>query len=109
MSEELKSPTSPKIPLPVKAVSVNDVLSLERTAMANERTMLAYVRTSLAILVVGVTIIKFFASQGMIILGWGLLIAGVAVLTFGLMRFHDIWQKLRQMAPANYKLLSDED
>lgn len=35
--------------------SINDLLALERTSMANERTFLAYIRTSLTFIVPGVT------------------------------------------------------
>ena len=93
-----------------RARSLNDCLAVERTVMSNERTLLAYVRTALAILVVGVTIIKFFTSQGMTILAYSLIAGGVICLTIGFMRFTEMWHKLNVLGrckdrPASY----DED
>ena len=105
----LEEPLTP--PMPPKARSLNDCLALERTVMSNERTLLAYVRTALAVLVVGVTIIKFFQSQGMLILGWTLLGMGVICLTLGLMRFTNMWHRLNNMGRCNGKdvMLGDSD
>lgn len=89
--------------------SLNDCLAVERTIMANERTLLAYVRTSLAVLVVAVTIIKFFSSQGMVILGYVLLIVGVVCATFGLMRFTDSYQKLKALTKCEKKFHLDDE
>lgn len=80
-----------------KKRSLNDCLAIERTVMANERTLLAYIRTALAVLVVAVTIIKFFQSQGMNILGYILMVIGVICLTAGLMRFTEMWHKLNEL------------
>jgi len=77
--------------------SIADCLAIERTVMANERTLLAYFRSSLAVLVVGVTIIKFFASQGMVILGYLLLVVGVACITIGLMRFTEMYHRISEL------------
>ena len=85
------------VPQPARARSLNDCLALERTVMSNERTMLAYVRTALALLVVGVTIIKFFQSQGMLMLGYGLMALGVICLSVGGMRFTEMWHRLNEM------------
>ncbi len=77
--------------------SIADCLAVERTVMANERTLLAYVRTALAVLVVAVTIIKFFSSQGMVILGYCLLFVGIVCVTIGLMRFSEMYHRLSEL------------
>jgi len=93
-----------------RARNLNDCLAVERTVMSNERTLLAYVRTALAILVVGVTIIKFFTSQGMIILAYSLIAGGVVCLTIGFMRFTEMWHKLNELGRCKDRPASfDED
>lgn len=90
--------------------SLNDCMAVERTVLANERTLLAYVRTSLAVLVVAVTIIKFFASQGMLILGYVLIVLGVGCLTVGLMRFTEMSNKINSLGRCKDKhALADSD
>jgi putative membrane protein len=89
--------------------SLNDCMAVERTIMSNERTLLAYVRTSLAILVVAVTIIKFFSSQGMVILGYILLLVGVVCATLGLMRFTETYQKLKVLGTCADKYAVKDD
>ena len=88
----------PVVNLPAER-PLSDHLAVERTAMANERTLLAYVRTSLAILAIAVTVIKFFNSQGMHMLGYVLIPGGVACFTIGLMRYNENRQKLKQLLP----------
>lgn len=80
-----------------KPISVSDCLAVERTVMANERTLLAYVRTSLGVLVVAITVIKFFQSQGMVILGYLLLVTGIVCATIGLMRFTEMMHRLNEL------------
>ena len=80
-----------------KARTLNDCMAVERTVLANERTLLAYIRTSLAVLVVAVTAIKFFTSQGMLILGYALIVAGVICLTLGLMRFTEMYNRINDL------------
>lgn len=89
-------PGDDKKPLPI-----SDCLALERTVMANERTLLAYIRTGLAVLVVAVTVIKLFSSQGMVILGYVLLVIGVACVTVGLMRFTETHSRLAELNKCN--------
>jgi putative membrane protein len=93
-------PTSAGMPVadhPGVYRSLNDCLAIERTVLANERTLLAYFRSSLAVLVVAVTVIKFFTSQGMIILGYVLLVIGVACITVGLMRFTEMYHRINEL------------
>ena len=74
-------------------LGLTDELAVERTLLANERTLLAYVRTSLALIAGALTLLKFFTSNGMHMLGYTLLPIGVATLAYGMMTFHEV--KLR--------------
>lgn len=78
-------------------LSINDRLAVERTSMANERTLLSYIRTSLALLAAGLTILKFFTSSGMHMLGYMLIPAGVGTLMVGLMNFYEVRSRLAQV------------
>lgn len=78
-------------------ISLSDRLAVERTAMANERTLLAYIRTSLALLAAGFTILKFFTSNGMHMLGYLLIPAGVVTLMVGLMNYSEVRARLSAM------------
>jgi putative membrane protein len=72
-----------------QALPLTDWLAVERTHLANERTLLAYIRTSLALLAAAVTLLKFFTSNGMHMLGYILLPVGVGTLVMGLMKYHE--------------------
>lgn len=96
-SHEAQSAAENAVRIIKQTRSIADCMAVERTIMANERTLLAYVRTALAVLVVGVTIIKFFSSQGMLILGYFLLGAGIACVTIGLMRFTEMHHRLSEL------------
>lgn len=106
--EPVETPTEGP-PSDLRVRSLNDCLAVERTVMSNERTLLAYVRTSLAVLVVAVTIIKFFTSQGMVILGYVLLVIGVVCITFGLMRFTEMYHKLKQLGKCTKGFSIDDE
>lgn len=107
--EKVDKTSENKRPKNLPVASINDCMAVERTIMANERTLLAYVRTSLAILVVAVTIIKFFTSQGMVILGYSLLLVGVVCMTFGLMRFTEMYNKLKQVGRCTEDFIGGDD
>lgn len=96
-SSEARSAAATPLHISKKPLSITDCMAVERTIMSNERTLLAYVRTSLAILVVAVTIIKFFGSQGMVILGYVLLVIGIVCVTIGLMRFTEMYHRLIEL------------
>ena len=66
---------------------IRDYLAEDRTVLANERTFLAYLRTALAFLIAGLTLIKFFNSPVMAVVGWALLPVGPASLGIGLRRY----------------------
>ncbi len=94
---EARSAVAKPLHTMTKPRSIADCMAVERTIMSNERTLLAYVRTALAILVVAVTIIKFFTSQGMVLLGYVLLVLGIVCVTIGLMRFTEMYHRLAEL------------
>lgn len=70
-------------------LTLNDYLAIDRTILANERTLLAYGRTALALGVVGGSLIKFFVSIWIRVLGGVFLLAGALIALRG-------WQRYRQ-------------
>jgi putative membrane protein len=67
---------------------LRDLLALDRTDLANEWTLLAYLRTALMSLISGVTLIKLFADNAvMVIAGYALLPLALVVGIIGGLRF----------------------
>lgn len=81
---------------------LRDHLAASRTVLANERTILAYVRTALALLVSGFSLIKFFESLLLDLVGWLLVPAGVLTLFVG-------WRRYRQVNKQIAEVSSDEE
>lgn len=72
-----------------------DDLAKDRTMLANERTFLAYARTAIMLAVSGVTVIKLFSeSPGLVVLGYVLLPAALAVGLYGYLRFRSERRRL---------------
>ncbi len=67
---------------------LRDPLALDRTKLAYQRTMLAYLRTAIMLLVSGVTLIKVFHSEtvvvisGIALLPISLIVAGIGLVSF---------------------------
>jgi putative membrane protein len=76
---------------------LRDVLAADRTALANERTFLAYVRTSLTLLLCGVSIIRFFDSAVLAVIGWALLPLCPLAAAVGLIRYRQMGAALRRL------------
>ncbi len=70
-----------------KELNLNDQLAAIRSILASERTFLAYQRTALATLAAGFTLIQFFQSLEMIVVGWLLIPVAVFTLTIGFVRY----------------------
>lgn len=89
MSLEPASPmrNAPYTRLPQLELTLRDRLAIDRTALANERTLLAYGRTGLALLLVGGSLIKFFDSLAIVLVGWLFLTAGLLTVAVGTVRF----------------------
>ena len=66
---------------------LRDYLATDRTVLANERTLLAYVRTTLAFLAAGSSVIQFFHSLVLEVIGWGLILLGSVLLVTGTSHF----------------------
>jgi len=64
-----------------------DILSEDRTHLANERTLLAYWRTALAFLVLGAFFIKFITSPYSQVFAFASIIFGVFLFIYGSVRY----------------------
>ena len=67
-------------------LTLRDYLAAHRTILANDRTWLSYIRTSLTLFVAGVTFIRFFKLQILLVIGWIFIPVSVIILIIG------IWQ-----------------
>lgn len=67
--------------------SLNDILAMERTTMANERTFLAYIRTSMTLLVPGVTGFQLANTLLLKTVSFLFVPLGIIVFIIGLIRF----------------------
>ena len=76
---------------------LRDYLAVGRTDLANERTLLAYIRTALAVTAAGVTIVHFFESMWLDIIGWVLVPIGVATLVLGIVRYRRMKERIRSL------------
>lgn len=67
---------------------LRDLLARDRTVLANERTLLSYIRTAFGFLAGGVTLIKLFPEDQVLLwLGVALLIAAGVFTVIGVFRF----------------------
>jgi putative membrane protein len=89
--------TQPSFRRAKEIVGFRDDLAAERTDLANERTLLAYMRTSLAVAAAGATLVHFFESIWLTIIGWTLLPAGGSLLVFGAIRYQRMKNRVRRM------------
>lgn len=62
--------------------SARDKLATERTHLANDRTLLAYIRTALVLLGPGITLIKLFPDDLMMIIVGSLCIPSALIFVF---------------------------
>jgi putative membrane protein len=81
------SPDSDHTPGSTEGASLRDALAVRRTILANERTLLAYIRTGLAVFIVGVSFLHLLATSEAHLLGWAMIVIGLAVCVGGLLRF----------------------
>jgi len=70
-----------------KDLTLSDLLAIDRTILANERTALAYGRTFLAMVIIGGSLIKFFDTWIMWVLGAAFLAGSVVLIGNGWRRF----------------------
>ena len=69
-------------------LTLRDHLARDRTVLANERTLLAYLRTFLGLLAAGVTLLKLFPNDSLLVtMGISGIVISSGVLLVGLIRF----------------------
>ncbi len=79
--------------------SLNDILAMERTSMANERTFLAYIRTSLTLIVPGLTGVELASSPGLKVVAALFVPVGIIVFFIGVARFYKKRKVRRLLKP----------
>jgi len=89
-----------KLPENVKEEELiyRDILAIDRTCMALERTLLTYIRTALTFILGGITLIKFFDSTLLTIIGFLLIPAGLCVLVLGFISYRRIKSRIKMCA-----------
>ncbi len=66
---------------------LRDYLAVDRTILANEASFMSYIRTALTLTAVGATMIKFFETPFMVIMGWVFVAVGGWLAIYGLNRY----------------------
>lgn len=88
---------------------LRDYLALDRTMLANERTLLSYLRTAIMLLISGITIIKLFAGNAIMVTFGALLLPLSAIAAgVGYVRFSRVRVKIRWSNAQPYSNLPDE-
>lgn len=83
---------------PPESLTLRDHLARDRTILANERTLLSYFRTGFGFLAGGVTLVKFFPNDPLLVLlGLVLVISGGVVSVLGVVRFAIISARMRSI------------
>lgn len=77
-------------------MEIRDELAIQRTILANERTLLAYSRTALTLVIPGVSFYGFSDSTMVQTIGIAFVPMGLAVLTFGILRFNKKKKQIRE-------------
>ena len=73
-----------------------DHLAVNRTNLANERTLLSYARTALTLFIGGISLVQFFDSLIIQIIGWLFVPISIAVFLNGLAKFEIMKQLIYQ-------------
>ncbi len=71
---------------------LRDVMSTERTSLANKRTFMAAIRTALALAATGAAFIKFLDDDFIKVLGWLLIAGGLLVQVIGSINYFRVRQ-----------------
>lgn len=79
-----------------KDLVLREFLAIERTKLANERTLLTYIRSGLYFLVAGSSLGYVIDSPFWNTMGWPLIIVGVLIPGFGLIRFLRVARKIAE-------------
>ncbi len=79
---------------------VRDFLAKDRTELANERTLLSYARTGIMVFATGVTLVKLFSDDILLVMiGHALYPVSIIVFILGVLRF----RKVKKDLAAFYK------
>ncbi len=70
-----------------ESLTLRDKLAIARTILANERTFLAHIRTALAVFIAGISMIQFFDTLLMTVMGWVFIAMGLSMVIIGLSRY----------------------
>jgi putative membrane protein len=73
-----------------KGMILRDYLAIDRTLLANETSFMSYVRTALTLIAAGATLIKFFDSEFMQVLGWMFVVVGGWLSIHGYNRYRHV-------------------
>ena len=77
---------------------LRDHLAFDRTVLAVERTILAYVRTALVSFGAGVTVLKLFPDDTLLVIfAWISFVIALVSTVFGFLRFMKIRRELREV------------
>jgi putative membrane protein len=79
-----------------KDLVLREYLAIERTRLAAETALLAYIRTGLYFLVAGSSLGEFISSTFWEIAGTPLIILGILIMVFGLIRFARVRRAIEQ-------------
>lgn len=92
-----------------KQLPLNDQLAAARSILANERTFLSYQRTALTLGVAGLSFIKFFDNDIIIIIGWIFLPAALVTIALGIIRYVKMRDLIRNLEIESHKMCEEEN
>jgi len=79
-----------------KELKTNDYLAIKRSELANDRTLLAFMRTGLMFFVSGITIIKVFNSNTVLLfIGYSLIPVSVTIIITGIFYYMKIKKEFK--------------
>lgn len=90
-----KRPFNPYARFRDRSLTLNDYLAIDRTILSNERTLLSYARTALAQVIIGGSLLMFFDSLALIVIGWLFLAIAIVIMAIGWRRYRHTDQLLR--------------
>jgi putative membrane protein len=80
-------------------IELRDFLATDRTRLANQSTFLSYLRTALTMLVAGLTLIRFFESTLIAVIGSALLPIALTIFVVGYVRYRRMRLSLSRIIP----------
>ncbi len=80
---------------------LRDHLARDRTILANERTFLSYSRTGLTLFVAGISLVKFFDSLVIHIIGWVFIPLSIIVFIRGVSYYRRVKKVLSKIEQKN--------